>query len=137
MPTDKPLYMAMQAWAVIYSGRLDIRTVKVDRLNAITAWLVIRGFVYEDRTDEEIEAYWEKTNSGAIVVPVRIEMLNEASPLDHSDLRDLAKRLQEVAHAHPCYSQAHRIVSNCCDHLCAVAGVNELNQTNQEKTRED
>ena len=31
-----------------------------------------------------------------------------------------------MASGHAAYSQAHEIIRNCCDHLCAVARVHEL-----------
>lgn len=43
-------------------------------------------------------------------------------------LRDLARKIEDVCREHPCYSQAWEIVSNCSDHLRAVAFVNETNQ---------
>lgn len=45
-----------------------------------------------------------------------------------ADLRNLAEKLLLVAQEHPCYSQAHRIVANCVDHLCAMAGLEEAAQ---------
>ena len=44
------------------------------------------------------------------------------------DLRDLARRIHDVAEVHPCYSQAYRAVAMLTDHLTAMAAVNELNR---------
>ena len=41
-------------------------------------------------------------------------------------LRDLAGVIERAAAAHPAYSQAQAIISNACDHLCAVARTHEV-----------
>lgn len=51
-------------------------------------------------------------------------------------LRELASQIKELAKAHPYYSQAHAIVENCCDHLCAVARTHELTAELQEKSHD-
>lgn len=48
------------------------------------------------------------------------------------DLRDLARKIEDLTKEHPAYAQASKIVANCCDHLCAVAGVHEANYKIQE-----
>lgn len=45
-------------------------------------------------------------------------------------LRDLAKKIDDLCRDHPAYSQAHQIVTNCTDHLCAVAATHEANLRN-------
>lgn len=40
-------------------------------------------------------------------------------------LRDLARQIEELAKNHPAYSQAHKVVQNCCDHLRAMARCEE------------
>lgn len=45
-----------------------------------------------------------------------------------SNLRDLAKKIEQVAHEHPCYSQAMPAVSHLVDHLCAMARCEEANR---------
>lgn len=42
-------------------------------------------------------------------------------------LRDLANDILKLTQDHPCYSQAINRVMNLYDHLCAIAGVSELN----------
>mgnify|MGYP003396092909 FL=1 len=45
-----------------------------------------------------------------------------------SDLRDLAKKIEDLARDHPAYSKAHPAVQNCCDHLSAIARCEEANK---------
>lgn len=42
-----------------------------------------------------------------------------------SDLRDLARRIEEVARAHPSGTQAREVVAHCCSMLCLLAGHQE------------
>jgi hypothetical protein len=49
------------------------------------------------------------------------------------DLRDLARKIEAVTKSHFCYGQAIKIVSNCCDHLCAIARIEELNRVVENK----
>jgi hypothetical protein len=44
-----------------------------------------------------------------------------------SGLRDLSRKLADVARDHPNYSQAAPAVSMLIDHLCALARIEELN----------
>lgn len=64
----------------------------------------------------------------------RIEAWQEQIKGQHS-LRGLAAQLELVAKDHPCYSQAHEIVQNCVNHLCAVAAWHELNLKLADKER--
>lgn len=48
------------------------------------------------------------------------------------EMRELARQIEDLARASPCYSAAWSIVSNCADHLTAVAAYHELIQ---EKAR--
>lgn len=43
-------------------------------------------------------------------------------------LRDLADRLLQITRDHPAYSQGIEVVSNCADHLRAIAGNHEKNE---------
>lgn len=54
--------------------------------------------------------------------------LNRAS----HPLRALAARIEQLAKDDPAYSQAHDIVTNCVDHLCAVARTHEANEEIKE-----
>jgi hypothetical protein len=46
----------------------------------------------------------------------------------NSGLRGLAREIEELARAHPEHSRCHEIIRVCCDHLCAIARVSELQQ---------
>lgn len=43
------------------------------------------------------------------------------------ELRDLAKAIEELLRNHPALSPAGAIVSNCCDHLRAIAQIHDMN----------
>jgi len=51
----------------------------------------------------------------------RAEDLQDPRPVVEGSLRELADRLMQMTRDHPCASQALGIVSNCADHLRAVA----------------
>lgn len=44
-----------------------------------------------------------------------------------SPLRDLARQIEDVARAHPAYSQAHEVVRVLTGYLLAMARIEELN----------
>ena len=50
-----------------------------------------------------------------------------------SPLRDLAEKLQAAVINHPAYGQGSKPILNCIDHLCAMARIEEQNQTEQQK----
>jgi hypothetical protein len=43
-------------------------------------------------------------------------------------LRDLSRKIADVARAHPAYAQVDAAVTGLCDYLCAVARVEEANR---------
>jgi len=43
-------------------------------------------------------------------------------------LRDLALRIEKLCREHSCHSQAWPHVATLCDHLCAIAAIEELNR---------
>lgn len=49
------------------------------------------------------------------------------------DLRDLARQIDEVAKNHFCYGQVHFPIRQLLDHICAIARIEEMNQSQAEK----
>jgi hypothetical protein len=42
--------------------------------------------------------------------------------------RDLARKIEELAREHPCFSQVTTIVDVMCGYMCAIARLQEMNQ---------
>ena len=45
-----------------------------------------------------------------------------------SGLRDLSQKIRDLAREHKSFSQVSDIVSNACDHIDAVAHIEEMHQ---------
>lgn len=72
------------------------------------------------RSDEEMRAIMQRARP-APPAPIRVRNMKE------HPLRDLARRIEQLAKDHEAYSQAYRVVQNCCDHLSAIARTHEAN----------
>lgn len=64
----------------------------------------------------------------ALWVWVFSPQVKETKTQGRPSLRDLSEAIYALAREHPCYSQASAVVQNCCDHLCAIARVHEVNR---------
>lgn len=53
-------------------------------------------------------------------------------PTEHP-LRDLARRIEDLARGHIAHTQAVEIIRNCSDHLHAIALIHELHNQDLER----
>jgi len=55
-----------------------------------------------------------------------LQLVEPAKP--GSGLRQLAEKIERVARMHPEFSRCYEIIRVCCDHLCAIERISELNR---------
>ena len=61
-------------YAVIFDGKINVRTISDTRRAAIVNWLVVHGGcpILANTTDDEIEQLWANHRGGAVVSMVTI-----------------------------------------------------------------
>lgn len=132
---------AIKKWLAFEHGKLDIAEEDVERLweEHGSGAVVVQARVETLDGEHPLGEGFAHSEMVSIMRELtrEVRQLNDALEQDveeqpesgdGKDLRDLAQKIQEVASAHPCFSQAHRPVAMLIDHLCAIAAANERNR---------